>query len=426
MQLNRKLFPFIILILVAIGLMAFRGGSSEEAPTPPEVTERHTLTNADSDLPALQPIDSMMSRVVRSLRLAGATVAVVKDERLVYAKGFGYADKENKVTVEPYHLFRIGSVSKLVTAMSVLKLIDDGKLSLDDYVFGEKGILNGKQYSGIKNRNFYKIKVKHLLNHTSGLSLITYGDPMFIPHKIHKMDNVSYPIEFDDVIKFVITRHLPYIPGSRFNYSNFGYTLLGRVIEEVTGDGYEEWVQENILEPNDIKSMRIAGSFEKDRLKNEVKYYDYSPDNEQLAFNGSGKKVYKPYGADDIEMLGPAGGWLATSVDLMRVLVLVDGYSKRYKDILNEATIKQMTNGVGGVKRPLGWRDVRGEHWWRTGTLSGTSALLTRDNNGMSWVVVANTTPRRGSFPGTSRWAMREAFKLVKKWPAHDLFEVAE
>lgn len=426
MRQIRKVIPLVLVFCVLILVTAFRNADteSEEFPTPKK--EKRALTNADSDIASLQPIDSMVNRVMRSLRLAGASVAVVKDEKLVYAKGFGYADKEKKVPVEPYHLFRIGSVSKLVTAIAILKLVDDGKLSLDDYVFGDKGILKGKTYSGIKNRNFYRIKVKHLLNHTSGWSLITYGDPMFIPHKIHKMDKVNYPIEFDDVIHFVITRHLPYAPGTRFNYSNFGYCLLGRIIEAVTDEDYEDWVQDEIMEPNDIKSMRIAGSFEKDRLKNEVKYYDYSPDNEQLSFNGSGKKVYKPYGADDIEMLGPAGGWLATSVDLMRVLVLVDGYSRRYKDILSTDMINKMIKGVGGVNRPLGWRSVKGDHWWRTGTLSGTSALLTRDLNGMSWVIVSNTTPRRGSFPGTSRWAIRESFKMVRNWPSHDLFEVAD
>ena len=425
MQQYRKLVPVILLILVTLTITAFRLSDTSESPEESPKYDKRDLTNADSDLAALEPIDSMVNRVMRSLRLAGASVAVVKDEKLVYAKGFGFADKEQKVPVEPYHLFRIGSVSKLVTAIAVLKLVDEKRLSLDDYVFGENGILKGKTYGGIKNRNFYRIKVKHLLNHTSGWSLITYGDPMFIPHKIHKMDKVSYPIEFDDVIKFVITRHLPYTPGTKFNYSNFGYCLLGRVIEEVTGDDYEDWVQEEILEPNDINSMRIAGSFEKDRMKNEVKYYDYSPDNEQLSFNGSGKKVYKPYGADDIEMLGPAGGWLATSVDLMRVLVMVDGYSRRYKDILSEDMINKMVKGVGGIQRPLGWRSVKGDHWWRTGTLSGTSALLTRDTKGMSWVIVSNTTPRRGSFPGTSRWAIRESFKLVKNWPDHDLFKVS-
>lgn len=426
MQRYRSLLPVCLFISLVVIASAFRGSGGDEERTADPKPERRALTNADSDFAELQPIDSMVNRVLRSLKLAGATVAVVKDEKLVYAKGFGYADKEQKVAVEPSHLFRIGSVSKLVTAIAVLKLVDEGKLSLDDFVFGQNGILKGKAYGGIKNRNFYRIKVKHLLNHTSGWSLITYGDPMFIPHKIHKMDKVSYPIEFDDVIHFVITRHLPYVPGRRFDYSNFGYCLLGRIIEEVTGDDYEEWVQRNILKTNDINSMRIAGNFEKDRLKNEVKYYDYSPDNEQLSYNGSGKMVYKPYGADDVEMLGPAGGWLATSVDLMRVLVLVDGYSRRYKDILSEDMINKMVNGVGGVSRPLGWRSVNGDHWWRTGTLSGTSALLTRDLNGMSWVIVSNTTPRRGSFPGTSRWAMRESFKLVKSWPNHDLFEIAD
>jgi len=381
-----------------------------------------TLTNADSDIKSLRPIDSMVNRVMKSLKLEGATVAVVKDEKLIYAKGFGYADKSVKELVTPEHRFRIGSVSKLVTAIAVLKLVDDGEIGLDDYVFGENGILKGKPYNSIKNNNFYKIKVKHLLNHTSGWSLITYGDPMFIPHKINKMDNTGYPIEFDDVIKFVTSRHLPYKPGTRFNYSNFGYCLLGRIVEVVTGDDYEDWVQDEILEPNDIHNMEIAGNFEKSRKKNEVKYYDYSPDNQQLSFDGSGKMAYKPYGADDIEMLGPAGGWLATGTDLMHLLVLVDGYKNRYKDILSDDLMNKMVKGVGGVQRPLGWRSVNGEHWWRTGTLSGTSALLTRDLNGMSWVIVSNTTPRRGSFPSTSRWAIREAFKQIKSWPDHDLF----
>ncbi len=416
-------------LLVFTSLLIISAYSSDsDFPPSNEKTllAKSLLTNKYSDLPSLKPLDSMVNRVVRNLRLEGATVALVKNEKLVYAKGFGFADKENKVAVEPYHRFRIGSVSKLITAMAVLKLVDEGKIGLDDYVFGEKGILKGKPYDKVSNRNVFQIKVKHLLNHTAGWSLITYGDPMFIPHKIHKMDKVSYPIEFDDVISFVLTRHLPYRPGSRFDYSNFGYCLLGRVIEEVTGDDYDEWVIDNILEPNGIENMAISGNFEKDRLKNEVKYYDYSVDNQQLSFTGSGKMMYKPYGADDIEMLGPAGGWVANSVDLMRVLVLVDGYSKRYKDILSQDLINKMVKGVGGINQPLGWRSVRGEHWWRTGTLSGTSALLTRDENGYSWVIVSNTTPRRGSFPSTSRWAIREGIKMVKSWPTHDLFEVSE
>jgi len=428
MQIRTRLITVLCFLVVLLSFTGVDKGEqvNEELLIAEATADRLSLTNEMSDLPAFQPIDSMVERAMRSLRLTGASVALVKNEKLVYAKGFGYSDKEKKEKVEPYHLFRIGSVSKLITAIAILKLVEEGKIDLDDYVFGEEGILNGKLYSNISNKNVYRIKVKHLLNHTAGWSLITYGDPMFIPHKIHKMDDVSYPIEFDDVIKFVISRHLPYRPGTRFNYSNFGYTLLGRVVEEVTGDDYEDWVQDEILEPNGINKMRIAGSFEKDRVKNEVKYYDYSADNEQLAFNGSGKKVYKPYGADDIEMLGPAGGWLATGVDLMRVLVLVDGYSKRYKDILSADLIDKMVNGVGGVQRPLGWRSVKGQHWWRTGTLSGTSALLTRDTNGYSWVIISNTTPRRGSFPGTSRWAIREGIKMVKSWPTKDLFDISD
>jgi len=387
-----------------------------------------TSDSIDSKLPEvvrIQPIDSMMDRVMRSLRLVGASVAIVKDEKLIYSKGYGYADLENKVPVTVDSRFRIGSISKLITAVAIMTLVEEGRLSLDDYVFGQSGLLRGAPYNKISNRNVYKIKVKHLLNHTAGWSLLTYGDPMFIPQKIHQMDKVSYPIDFDKVISFVLERHLPYKPGTRFNYSNFGYALLGRVLESVTEEDYETWVIKNILAPNGIYSMNMAGNFLKDRQPNEVKYYDKSADNEQLSFDGSGQMVYKPYGADDITMLGPAGGWLSTATDLMRFVVLVDGYSNRYPDILSRKSIDLMVNGVSGIDRPLGWRATKGEHWWRTGTLSGTSALLTRDENGYSWVIISNTTPRRGSFPSTSRWAIREGIKLVSDWPTENLFGVS-
>ena len=211
MQIRTRLITVLCFLVVLLSFTGVDKGEqvNEELLIAEATADRLSLTNEMSDLPAFQPIDSMVERAMRSLRLTGASVALVKNEKLVYAKGFGYSDKEKKEKVEPYHLFRIGSVSKLITAIAVLKLVDEGKIGLDDFVFGEEGILNGKLYSNISNKNVYRIKVKHLLNHTAGWSLITYGDPMFIPHKIHKMDDVSYPIEFDDVIKFVISRHLP-------------------------------------------------------------------------------------------------------------------------------------------------------------------------------------------------------------------------
>ena len=427
--IQKVFFGSSILILFVI-ISAF----TKSTPSPPVIMEKESkpaekvlLTNDRSDLPSLKPIDSMVNRLMKNLRLTGATIAVVKDEKLVYSKGFGYADKENKTWVQPYHLFRIGSVSKLVTAITILDLVEKGKIGLDDYVFGKNGILKGELYDVIKNRNFYKIKVKHLLNHTSGWSLVTFGDPMFIPHKINRWEKTGYPLVFDDVIKFVVSKNLPYVPGTRFSYSNFGYCLLGRIVEEISGTDYESYVQKTILSPHGINHMHIAGNFEKDRLKNEVKYYDFTADNQAVAFDGSGKKVMKPYGADDLEMLGPAGGWLANSVDLMRLLVLVDGYSKKHKDILSDEMMDKMIKGVGGKSYPLGWRSVKGDHWWRTGTLSGTSALLTRDINGMSWVIVTNTTNNRSrGFTSSSRYSLRRSFQLVKDWPGHDLFKIAE
>ncbi len=86
--------------------------------------------------------DSVMESFIRRWQVSGASVALVKHGKLVYAKGYGLADKENNEPVQPTHLFRIASISKLVTAVGIMKLVESNQLSLNDTVFGENGILN--------------------------------------------------------------------------------------------------------------------------------------------------------------------------------------------------------------------------------------------------------------------------------------------
>ena len=164
LMLKRKIGLFAVLVLLFIAIMSISSSKSDQPissnsiklPEAISTSPIPKLTNEMSNFESLKPIDSMVNRVMRSMRLAGASVAVVKDERLVYAKGFGFADKDAKEEVEPYHLFRIGSVSKLITAMTILKLVDEGELSLDNYVFGARGILNGKTYSESRIETFIK------------------------------------------------------------------------------------------------------------------------------------------------------------------------------------------------------------------------------------------------------------------------------
>lgn len=91
--------------------------------------------------------DQRITRFLNQWKIAGASVAVAKDGKMVFTKGYGFADKENEVKAEPYHLFRVASISKLITAVGIMKLVEDGKLTLNQKVFGDNGILNGYPYN---------------------------------------------------------------------------------------------------------------------------------------------------------------------------------------------------------------------------------------------------------------------------------------
>lgn len=381
------------------------------------------LTNQHSDPAGFTGIDQAMQDFVDRQGIVGASMGIVKDGKLVYAKGFGFADQETEEAVEPYHMFRIGSVSKLITAVAVMKLQEQGKLRMDEPVFGEDGILNTPLYQGIKDKKYYNITVEHLLTHTGGWSKRTYGDPLFIPLKIATAMETDGAPDLDDIIQFILSKNLPYRPGTRYDYSNFGYCLLGRVIAAKSGKSYEEYVKSDILAPLGITNMRLAKNRMEDRHKNEVKYYDLSSNNVRQDMYGSGELVSNAY-SFSIEALSAAGGWLATATDLMKFLVAVDGF-KDSPDILTNESLLSMIETKSG--RPYGWVSAHvGGSWWRTGTLAGTSALIKRQKDGTSWVILANTSNHRSRyFTGRITYLMQQELNKLNEWPEHDLFSLS-
>lgn len=379
------------------------------------------LTNNYSESAAFNNLDQSLESFVRSQRLVGLSVGVIKDGQLVYAKGFGHACKEENEELQPYHLMRIGSISKLITAVGIMKLIDDGKLSLDHQVFGEGGILKYGIYDVIRDQKYYKITIEHLLNHTAGWSKRSFGDPMFIPHRVASYTDTELPVNLDKIIEFVLSNHLPYRPGSYYDYSNFGYCVLGKVIERISGMSYEDYIKAEILRPLGITTMRLAKNWAEDKAHNEVVYYDHAYNNMRLSLDGSGEQVPTPYGGFDIEALGAAGGWLATPVDLLKFLTAIDGF-KNTPDILTNHSLLTMTSPEKG--QPYGWRSTSAEGtWWRTGTLAGASAMMKRKANGISWVVITNTSNRRsGSFHNRINWLMDSQLEKITEWPERDFF----
>jgi len=179
--------------------------------------------------------DAMLSALYKAGE-PGATALVAKGGKTVYRKAFGMADMENKVPMRPEHVFEIGSITKQFTAVSILMLMEQGKLKLDDPL--TKFIPDYPRGQSIT--------IHHLLTHTSGIK--NYTD-MASWTKRWREDLT--PLEMIDIFK---NEPLDFPPGDRWNYSNSAYFLLGYIIEKASGISYPEYLQKNIFTPLGMKN----------------------------------------------------------------------------------------------------------------------------------------------------------------------------
>lgn len=381
-----------------------------------------SLENEYSYLYDLKEVDSAVNDLLKDWRIAGASVAIAREGRLVYAKGFGFADKEAGETVSPNHVFRIASVSKLVTAVAVMKLTEEGKIDIDDKVFGEEGILNDSIYLTIADKKMKDISVRDLLYHQGGWSSRS-ADIMFEPVMVAKAMGTPAPASPETIIRYALKQRLPYKPGTVYSYSNLGYTMLGKVIEKASGLEYEDYVSEYVLEPLGIYGMQIGGNLRENKCDNEVTYYDYDGSGLRLSCYGTGEMVPKTYGGTNITALSAAGGWIASPAQMMQLLVAIDGFDTT-PDILSKKSIEEMTTPAKPIRTGMGWMYINDNDWVRTGTLAGSSALVVRKDDETSYMVVVNTSTWTGPrFTSEIKRTMEKALENVNNWPAHDLFE---
>ncbi|MCW0482135.1 serine hydrolase domain-containing protein [Gaoshiqia sediminis] len=378
------------------------------------------ISNEVSDFSYSDYIQKQVERFMAVWGLKGVTLAVVENERLVYARGFGISDEQFN-QVQPGNLFRLASVSKLITAVAVMKLVEDEKLSLDDTVFGPNGIVKDSVFNRVKDKKLYKITVRHLLAHAGGWTQ-RYGDPAFNSLNIAEKVGDLPPATIRTYYKYVASRYLSFPPGSQVAYSNMGYMFLEDVISTVAGKPYEAYIRENILIPNGIRDMHIGKSFQDERFPNEVSYFEQEGSLPIPEYTGSGRLVTKSNGGNPVELLGAAGGWVSSAVELARFITLIDG-QPGVEDILSEKSIREMTDNTY-AKGPLGWKTALDNgDWYRTGSMAGTSAMLKRQQNGLTWIFISNSSSWKGSLlPAEINRLMNKVTSRVKHWPERDLF----
>jgi CubicO group peptidase (beta-lactamase class C family) len=379
------------------------------------------LTNSYSEGSEFYGVEKTVDSFLRKWSIEGASIAIAKDGKLIFARGFGFADTAAKSETQPYSRFRIASISKLVTAVGIMKLQEEGKLSLADSVFGPHGILNDPYFSQPKDKRVYNITVAELLSHEAGWTQ-RYGDQMFMPLTIAEQMGVKPPVDIRTIVRFVLNKRLHYTPGTQRAYSNLGYSILGLVIEKVTGMPYEEFCRKAILEPIGIYDMQLAGNMPSEKAPFEVTYYEPSDVVLKPSIYGTGEMVTPSYGGNDIRTLGAAGAWVATAPDLMRLLLAIDGFSTR-PDFLSDQSIRFMTDNNNGFA-PVGWKGtVMDGTWWRTGSFPGSAGMMIRQSDGLSWVVLFNSSAWNGpEIYSYINNMMRKAISKIGQWPEYDLF----
>lgn len=374
--------PFRLVFVAAVQLFASLCANTPDS-NPGASTPTRPLPISGVPVPALVAFDDAMIRFMSDRGIRSGALAVSRNGVRILSHGYGQASPETP--------FRIASVVKPMTAAAIRKLLREGRLQPDTRVFPLLGILptTGKT----ADPRLRDITVQHLLDHRGGWDR-SLGDPMFQSDRISKALGIPGPPTPDEIIRFMVGEPLQYVPGGPpppgcDAYSNFGYCVLGRVIEKVTGEPYLSYLQRAILSPIDIHSVQLARTLPANRHPLEPVYSD--PGTGPDVFNLR-HSVPAPDGTFHIESMDSHGGLIAHAPDLIRFL---DAY------------------WMDGQPRKGGTGD-----WTFFGSLPGTWALVRQRPDGVNMAALFN---QRSHPPGlkneTIREALDEAATRIRSWP---------
>lgn len=358
--------------------------SAQLAPSPdqtlePMQTERDAMSN-------------LANAFMQQYDVPGFSIAVGRAGALVYADAFGWADREKREAASPKHLFRIASVTKTITSVAIFSLIEQGRIQLTDKIFGPGGITGTDYGRPPYHPQVDQITVEHLLTHTGGGWPKGRGDPMFINLQMNHAQLIEWTLR---------TRPLDTPPGQHFAYSNFGYCVLGRAIEKITGQPYAEFVRASVLKRCGIDDMAIAGNTLAERRPGEVKYY--------------GQEGGNPYNMN-VTRMDSHGGWIARPADLVQFFMHIDGFAAP-PNILKPQTIQTMTTAsAANANYAKGWEVNKANNWWHNGSLPGTSTIAVRTHSGFCWAAFINTRRSNSALDGDLDKLIWNMVRQVKSW----------
>lgn len=349
----------------------------------------------------ISAIDQGVVSFMTMYAVPALSIAITQNNRLVYAKAYGASDVANNIPASTTDLYRTVGLSQQITAVAIMKLMDLGQININDKVFGTGSILGTTYGTQPYSTGITDITVSELLHQTAGGWPNDATDPMFTNLSMTADQLISWTLD---------NRPLTYTPGDHFVYSNFGYCILGRVIEKITGQSYAQAVKSLVLQPSGITDMQIAGNTLADRIPNEVIYYGQSED---------------PYNFN-ITRMDSHSGWLASATDVARFQAHVDGQDANTIISPNAITVMTTPSTVQ-TNFGCGWfldnAAIR-QSWYFQGGLPGSSAeeTISTGSGNLNFVILTNTRNLTSTYTHDMDEIFWTALPNVQAWPTYNLF----
>jgi len=338
-------------------------GQTYTSPTPPldftNAVDAKIISQDDANTrtytllvkKGIKQLDDLVYSFMRSFSIPGISVSVMKGTDIIYSEGFGFADVDAKEKVTPDHLFRLASISKTFTSVLAMTLVDKGLLDIDSRVFGGGGLLNDEfpGVTGLKAR----VTVRNFLQHTSGWRSDPL-DPCFDAPYSSKTVN--------EQIQYMLSCSQFTSPGVTHSYYNLGFSIVGKIIEKITGKTYEEYLEEVLAEAG-ITDIHIGKKDRIDKRPNECVFY--------------GQSGYTGYSAN-MSVVAAAGGVIASTNQLMQYITHIDGKPEIPDIISASARTLMLTPSTATSAYGCGWRmnhSLFPQGYYHTGNLAGVATM---------------------------------------------------
>lgn len=364
----------------------------------------------------LAAIQSDVSDYMTTHNLPGLSLAISREGRLVYVRGFGYADTSTGEQAHALHRWRIASTSKTICAVSALRALEDsGPWSLSSRCFGS-GSLFGTDYGNTTtypyNANETAMTLRQVLNMAAGWNSeghLWYEDDPGIGTDHAAI--IDYQLDHVNPVR---------TPGTIHQYNNFNYQVAARIPEKLTGQSFYTYTTQKVFTPCGMTSMSLGGRTATDQLTSEVAYYAGD-------VYGSPETVWP-------SRMDGSTGWICRPKELLLLARRIDG-DDRYPDILGPYALSQMqlANGLPDINGNIsnygmGWypSSSNGHTWWQhNGSMAGTQALLcVSDDGSQGFAYATNSVDSDDRFSSQFRSLVLNQMQAVdnaSQWPDIDL-----